>query len=62
MLEYIKNIEMSNWIAFFSIIVTLYIGIKSIKFAKDALEHSQRSMLVSESYKPIINDIKKIAW
>ncbi|MDA2138939.1 hypothetical protein PDN64_12430 [Bacillus cereus group sp. Bc256] len=57
MLESIKDIGVSNWIGLVSIVVAIFIGIKSIKFAKGALEHSQRSLIVNESYKPIINDI-----
>lgn len=57
MLESIKDIGVSNWIGLVSIVVAIFIGVKSIKFAKGALEHSQRSLIVNESYKPIINDI-----
>ncbi|MFJ8525463.1 hypothetical protein [Bacillus cereus] len=57
MLENIKDIEVSNWIGLASIVVAIFIGVRSIKFAKGALEHSQRSLIVNESYKPIINDI-----
>lgn len=59
MLEYIKHIDLSNWIALFSIFVAIYIGVRSINIAKGALEHSQRSLIINESYKPIINDINK---
>ncbi|PED29448.1 hypothetical protein [Bacillus cereus] len=57
MLENIKDIGVSNWIGLVSIVVAIFIGVKSIRVAKGALEHSQRSLIVNESYKPIINDI-----
>jgi len=57
MLENIKDIGVSNWIGLVSIVVAIFIGVRSIKIAKGALEHSQRSLIVNESYKPIINDI-----
>ncbi|MCU5690829.1 hypothetical protein OCB18_24555 [Bacillus cereus] len=53
MLENIKNIGVSNWIGLVSIVVAIFIGAKSIKFAKGALEHSQRSLVINESYKTI---------
>ncbi|WP_242273257.1 hypothetical protein [Bacillus cereus group sp. BfR-BA-01538] len=59
MLENIKDIGVSNWIGLVSIVVATFIGVRSIKIAKGALEHSQRSLIVNESYKPIINDINK---
>lgn len=59
MLENIKDTGVSNWIGLVSIVVAIFIGVRSIKIAKGALEHSQRSLIVNESYKPIINDINK---
>ena len=38
MLESIKDIGVSNWIGLVSIVVAIFIGVKSIKFAKGALD------------------------
>lgn len=39
-------------------IIAIISGVISIKVAKDSLRFSQRSMLIKESYEPILNDIR----
>lgn len=39
-------------------IIAIICGIISIKIARDSLMFSQRSMLIKESYEPILNDIE----
>lgn len=42
-----------------SIIIAIVIGKKSINIADKSLIYSQRSMLIKESYEPILNDLKQ---
>lgn len=39
-------------------VIAIVCGIISIKIARDSLTFSQRSMLIKDSYEPILNDIK----
>ncbi|MGH0830072.1 hypothetical protein ACQVTX_17255 [Bacillus pretiosus] len=48
----------SDVISFLSFIITAIVGYISIRVAKNSLAVSQRSMLIKESYEPILNDIK----